>query len=138
MKFLPTLAVALVAISASTALAQTTPPRPSLVDLRLSVSGLHSNVPCEGESIRVTIAGKLPNSCWSIRRVEVQELLCILPCAPLIRVLLDDGGCRDMVCDTVPVPDTVTVVYAPLPPGLFHQSVEIYRATCTDSFPNAL
>ncbi|MEO5619240.1 MAG: FlgD immunoglobulin-like domain containing protein [Candidatus Eisenbacteria bacterium] len=102
----------------------------------IQVSGIRTVVPCETESVRVVLSGFLPSNCYSIRRVEVVHLRCY-PCAPMVRLLVDDGGCLGRPCVAGPFAWKRELVYGPLPAGNYQQTVLISNGTCLDTFPPA-
>lgn len=97
----------------------------------LSVDSSDSLGICANHPYRVRIGGTLPNVCWSVRHVQ------LLPGTPpaTLRVVLDDGGCKDMLCPNVPVPWDTTVSLAGLPAGSYLQHFQVGLVTCSDSVP---
>lgn len=100
-------------------------------------AGAHSQVPCPGDSIRVKLFGRFPDDCHFVRRVDLLQPVCVTwPCLPIIRVLVDDGGCLMRPCANVVTPWSAELLLPPLPTGRYMQQVEMAVVTCSDSFPD--
>ena len=116
-------------------------PSPSLpyVD-RVRISGPHGDSLCAGQPILVRIGGRLPSDCHSIRRIVLYddfERTDFPSAAPVVRILVDDGGCLGRPCVIGEFPWEHGLRLPPLPVGASMAAlrVEVYQASCTDSFP---
>jgi hypothetical protein len=74
---------------------------------------------CERDSIRVLVRGAFPDDCYRLVRVEVLDLAATpLPAPPLVRLVVDDGGCLGRPCAQVITPFEAAATLAPLPARL--------------------
>ena len=96
---------------------------------------------CPDDSIRVDLYGTFPNDCYSLRRAELyypfitmRDMTVIGP--PIVRLLVDDGGCLGRPC----VADTTAwqahLVLPPLRSGAYYLQVQEWTVTCADTFPS--
>lgn len=108
---------------------------------RVEITGPNGGPICGGQPITVKLAGRLPSDCHSIRRVELFHPVYagggIRPGPPIVRVLVDDGGCLGRPCQLGSFPWTRELTLPPLPPDdSYGLLVETYQTTCSDSFPD--
>jgi hypothetical protein len=113
------------------------PPPPSLVD-HIQVGGAIGcdscpPIVCNRAPIALHVDGHLPNTCWSVRKVEILPSLLTVIGPPTVRILLDDGGCLERPCAMVVQPWSVDTVLPGLPPGGYRLPVQIGVVTCSDS-----
>ncbi len=80
-----------------------------------------------GDSIPFTIAGRLPNTCYEFRGLELlpSNLANPLPQPPIARVTVAHDECSGAICEMVTVPWEAKAMLPPLPGGLYSMRVEL-------------
>jgi len=126
-----------VLLAVCTAGAAAAQPTPHFGGWSVEVTGLDSLPPCAGDSVRVVVHGWLPTPCWVVRRIDLAPLLCLVPCAPRVRLLLDDRACLALPCAMDSVPFVSEIHYGGLAPGAYAQEVGVFTVTCADTFPRS-
>jgi FlgD Ig-like domain len=93
---------------------------------------------CVFQPIVVSAHGIFPNPCMRIRRFEVVQppYMSPLPHPPILRILVDNGGCPQVaLCVNRPTRWSASLLMPGLPAGNFALPVVYAVASCTDSFP---
>ena len=94
---------------------------------------------CPNDSILVQIEGVFPDDCHHVRRVDLIQPLYLRgpgPTPPIVRILVDDGGCLGRPCVLGNFGFSVSATLPGLPPGAYLLPVEVGTASCTDTFPS--
>ncbi len=92
-----------------------------------------SRIICPFDSIRVTMGGTFPNDCFRLKRIDLLDLWAgPLPMPPIVRLIVDDGGCLGRLCGG-PVPWRAAVTLGPLPSRNYSLIVQLAQVSCSDS-----
>ncbi len=88
---------------------------------------------CPGEPYPVSVRGTFPDNCFHLRRIELlpSDITVIGP--PIVRIIVDDGGCFARPCVLGEFPWAGVVMLPPLPSGSYLLPVVVARVTCSDS-----
>jgi hypothetical protein len=91
---------------------------------------------CPAESIQVAIGGRFPNDCFRLARVDLIEYWIglwpgVVP--PVVRLVVDDGGCLGRPCSPGPVPWSTSLTLPPRPSGDYGLTVQLAQVSCADS-----
>lgn len=92
---------------------------------------------CPHDLIPVSISGSFPNDCFILRRIEMVPNDSTSG-VPKVRILVDDLGCLDRVCNPGFFAWSGNVSLPPLFPGNYNLQVELGKSTCSDSFPDSV
>jgi hypothetical protein len=114
------------------------PPGPLPYVTSIQVGGLCGEPLCPYIPVPVRIAGVFPNNCFRFRRIEIVPVISNTlnpPKPPIVRVIVDDGGCLGMVCVNQPVPWQASVMLDALYPGNDPLPVQLAQVTCSDTYP---
>lgn len=90
---------------------------------------------CPSDPIVVSAAGRFPNDCYVLRKIELvpSPIMAPFPVPPIVRFVFDDRACLDRACAEVATPWRGRVAMPPLPQGNYHLIVEAAIVTCRDS-----
>jgi len=92
---------------------------------------------CPNDSIQVLVQGQFPDNCHFLRRVELvpSDIVGPAPEPPILRLLVDDGGCLGRPCTVGPVLWYATATLPPLPTRRYGLMVQLGQVSCSDEFP---
>ncbi len=92
---------------------------------------------CPGDSIVVDVLGTFPSNCFGFRRIQLvpSPETVFPPPPPTVRIIVDDGGCLDMICAQVQVPWSAQVKLPPQLAGSYQLKLELARVSCSDTYP---
>jgi hypothetical protein len=93
--------------------------------------------PCPSDSILVRVQGAFPSNCFSFRRIELvpSPIVGPMPEPPIVRIIVDDGGCLGRPCANVPVYWSAAAMLPPLPVRDYQLMVELAQVSCSDTYP---
>jgi len=90
---------------------------------------------CEGDSIRVFLAGHFPDNCHLFRGVRLlpSPIVGPMPEPDVVQLLFDDMCCVKMPCLPTPTPWSAEVTLPPLPERDYQLMVEAVEVCCRDT-----
>ncbi|HKQ59232.1 MAG TPA: FlgD immunoglobulin-like domain containing protein [Candidatus Eisenbacteria bacterium] len=111
-------------------------PLPYVTNIRIG-SGVCGEV-CPYVPVQVRVSGMLPSDCFRFRKIEIIPVVSNTlnpPKPPIVRIIVDDGGCLGMPCSMVPVPFEATTTIDALYPGTDPLPIQLAQVTCSDTYP---
>ena len=93
--------------------------------------------PCSGDSIQFLVQGVFPSNCFAFRRIQLlpSPIVGPIPGPPIVRIIVDDGGCLGMPCINIPTSWSAAAKLPPLSAHDYYMTVELAQVSCSDTYP---